>query len=128
MKVNITAESKRIITLEEAAAARQIVRDMKQDESSPKEYLKYAAGLYGYVEEIITATAEIAKNARTWNAYSDSSGQIDIWIDGLARIIPDGESCRAYIEIGAYLSDIWSLSSDNREEIKARTYAVMFKH
>ncbi len=46
MKVSITKESKKVLTLEEAQAARQIILDRKEDEWSVTEYAEIAVLRY----------------------------------------------------------------------------------
>lgn len=113
MNVTMNKESKRIITLEEAPAARRIISDMKEDESTVAEYAKYAvnAACKGCCQEIFKATATIAKNRRINDQYFEGSKDLDVWIDAIAQTSDE------FCVIGAYLSDIWSLSGDDREQV-----------
>ncbi len=80
MKVSITKESQKVLTLEEAQAARQIILDRKEDEWSVTEYVEMAINaICGYSDrcvEVLKATAEINKNRRAWNVYSENSGTL----------------------------------------------------
>ena len=121
MKVTMSADSKRIITLEEAPIARAIIANLKEDESTAAEYIRYAINAAcGHCEEVYKATATIAKNCRAWNSIIENSADIDVWIDATART-SDG-----FCIIGAYLTDIWSLSGDNAKEMANHMYTRIF--
>ena len=126
MKVRFEKESKKYITLEEAPIARQIIADMKEDECTVEEYAEIAirAAYNGKAWNIDTmrATAGISKNNRAWNAYSNNSGHLDIWIEATAYVNND-----EFIMIGVYLSDIWQISGENQQEMAARMYIRKFK-
>lgn len=119
MKVSITKQSKKVITLAEAPIARRIIEEMKDDEMSVSEYAEIAARVAGGngEYEILRASAEIAKNARAFNLYGEDTGNLDIWLNFYAF-----NSYKGFFEIGAYLSDIWAIGADNTEEIKSHMY------
>lgn len=125
MKVTILKEDKRYITLEDAPVVHQIIADMKEDESTAADYAKYAIDaaydLRAYGIEVLKASAKIAKNARAWNAYNDHSETLDIWINATAYV-----NGNEFIIIGAYLSDIWQITCDNRKEIASHMYIRKF--
>jgi hypothetical protein len=118
MKVAMTAEAKRFITLEEAPIARQMIKDMKEDDGL-KEYAEMAARVAGGNDsyEILKVSAEIAKNNRVYNSYSEDSKNLDIWLKAYAF-----NAYKGFYEIGIYLSDVWSITGDNSEEIRSRMY------
>ena len=68
MKVALLKEDKKYITLADAPVVREIITDMKEDESTPADYAKYAIdaayNLKAYGVEVLKASAKIAKNAR----------------------------------------------------------------
>ena len=108
MKVTISAESKRVVTMEEMKMAKEIVQAMKEDELTAAEYARFAVVALGDgCEKVYEATAEIAKNCRAWDTYGEGSGTLDIWIEATAR------TWNGFVEIGAYLTDIWNISGDN---------------
>lgn len=110
MKVTITTESKKILTIDELPVAKEIVKAMKEDDMSVAEYAAIAVRAFGDgCEKVYEANAEIAKNARIWNAYSDDSQKLDIWITATAK------TWNGFIEIGAYLTDIWNISGENHQ-------------
>ena len=121
MKVTITKRAKEVITMAEAAEAKRIVNDMKEDCSTPSEYLSSAASLaFGQsVDRVIEASAEISRNSRVFNSYSENSGCLDIWIEGLVEI-----DVFTIAKIGAYLTDIWSICGD--PEINATIKSNMY--
>ena len=125
MKVQLTQEYKKYITVAEMPTVREIIGDMKEDSSTVEEYAEmaiqaaYDGRAYGI--EVMKASAKISKNCRVWNAYNDHSETLDIWIEATAYV-----NCNEFIMIGAYLSDIWQISSDNRKEIASNMYIRRF--
>ena len=107
MKVKLEKDYRRLYTLEDHDCAKAVINSLKEDESPVTDWLDYAVGEWqkqhgGYAYyEIIRADARTAKNCRVWNAYGDDTGNMDVWIKGIAK------SYDSIIEIGAYLSDIF---------------------
>ena len=130
MKVRLEKEDKKYITLAQAPLVREIIADMKEDESTVAEYAEMAikASYYSnyYVDvEVLKASAKISKNARAWNLYNDHSEDLDIWIEATAYVsLSDSYEC---IMIGTYLSDIWHITEDNKKEIASYMYIRRFK-
>ena len=128
MKVSITNESKKVITMAEIGAARAIVRDMADDASTVKDVAASAVNcimraVYGIgagCVDVLRCSAEIASNCRIWDYFSDGSGYLDVWINGVA------ETSEGFCKFGAYLSDIWSIGGENNKEIAARMYYRLF--
>lgn len=119
MKVRITQEAKKWLTLAQAPVARQIVMDMKESEESAADILMSAANGYrrsfddrgkrcelGWPTRVLEAKAEICGNQRVYNYFSEGSGTLDVWVSGYV-LFDFG-----LLEIHAYLSDIWSLGPD----------------
>ena len=121
MKVRITQEAKKWLTLAQAPVARQIVMDMKESEESAADILMSAANGYrrsfddcdcgkrcelGWPKRVMEAKAEICGNQRVWDYFSEGSGTLDVWVSGYV-LFDFG-----VLEIHAYLSDIWSLGPD----------------
>ena len=119
MKVSISKQSQKVISIEEAPAAKRIVKEMKDDEMSVAEYAEIAARVAGGNSkyEILKASAEIAKNARVYNRYGEDTNDLDIWIDFYAF-----NEYKGFFEVGVYLSDIWDICDSNAEEIKSHMY------
>ena len=135
MKVQITTDAKKWLTLAEAPIARQIVMEMKADETSAADWLKMAANAYtavshecpawklpdiGWPEKVLEASAEIAGNQRVNDIWQES-GRLDIWIKGAVKFT------RGYLEIGSYYTDIISLGSDEaRDNLVRHSYTRAF--
>lgn len=107
MKVNLEKEYRRWYTLEELEQAKTIIAAEKEDEETAKGWAAYAVNeaLKGTGEvsrdEILKAEAHTARNCRAWNLYGEGTGNMDVWINIVAR------TSEGFIECGAYLSDIW---------------------
>ena len=124
MKVNITKKTKEAIYASQLDAAKTVVACCKEEEeTTPKWYAEMAAALL--LDEnyptIYTAEAYVMPNCRVWNQYGEETGNLDVWIDFTAK------SWETFIEGGCYLSDLWSLCSDNREEVKSHMYCLRYE-
>ena len=128
MKVKITADSKKFLTLEEAPKAREIIAEMKEYEESAGDVIRTAAACWLWnadrgtitdsVQEVLHAEAEIAGNSRVWDRYGDGTGRLDVWVSGTV------ETFDGFLKIGCYLSDVWELGTDEvNREFPRRTYA-----
>lgn len=127
LKLVFSKEYKREFTVAEYEIATRLKREY-EDETPAAEYLKDAANLFGYAGEVIRARAEISKNIRTYNAFGDYTETLDIWITGLVYMVDYGPDNRAaYLELGAYLTDIWNIAANNHDEVKQHMYARAFK-
>lgn len=122
MKVNITADSKRLITLSDMPAVKAMIAELKEDNA--KDYLNILANAFN------TATpkeysAEISKNGRIYNRYSDNSADFDVWVTAtLPETVENGKW--VIYKVGCYLSDIWEINAENKEEIKKYMYIRKF--
>ena len=130
MKVTLEKGYKDVYTVSDVERARRVIEAEREDEETPAGWLEYAArealrnSMYdsGYVERVIEATARTARNSRAWNAYGEGTENMDVWVGGIAKV-RTGKGDDAYIEVGAYLSDIWLTGSvDYREHIYSRLY------
>ena len=125
MKVMLTAEMKKVITIAEMPAVNKVIAYMKTEECTAKDYAEMAARVAsgcGLVK-IIESNAEIACNARVWDAISENTAQYYVWINFTA-IIDDGFD--GIIMGGAYVSDLWRLANDNVEEIRSQMFIRRF--
>ena len=137
MKVQITAEAKKWLTLAEAPIARKMVMDMKDPENgceSAAELAMRAARAYrshfenhgqkcemGYPVRVLEAKAEIAGNQRVRDYYTENSGRLDVWVSGMVLF-----DC-GVLKIGSYLSDIWALGPDEAaDNLVAHSYIREF--
>ena len=123
MKVQFTADMKRIVTVAEMPAVRKVIEYEKDDEWTAKEWAKMAAEIVcpRSSVKVLEASAEIAKNCRVWDTYADGSADFDVWIRFTAFA---GDS---FVMGGAYLSDLWAASADNREETVKHMYVRRFE-
>lgn len=106
MKIKMHKEYKKIFTICDVERAKEIINELKDDGMTTKEWAEMAVreaikDKDDFFERIIEATAETAKNCRTWNAYNNDSCDIDVWIEATA------ETAFGFVKIGAYLTDIW---------------------
>ena len=110
MKVAMMEDWKKILTVSQYEAAKAVIAYEKvEDSNKPSDWLEYAAREYlngtdQCVSRVVEARAEIALNGRVWNVF-EGAGSVDVWVSGLVRT-SDG-----YLEVGAYLSDIWQTGS-----------------
>ena len=126
MKVNLTAEMKKFITVAEMPAVKKVMQYEKEnDEWTVQEWAKMAARLVfdDAVAMIIEAKARIAKNQRVWDAFDEETRDIDVWIEFTAF----SEYRSSFIIAGVYLTDLWQLTKDNADEIKSHMYIRRFE-
>lgn len=126
MKVQFK-EAKKYVTVAEMPAVRMMIEDFKNDESSVKEYAEMAvrAIAKNNIVTVLDANAEIAKNDRVWNRYTDDSGHLDVWITFTAMVGTIGLD--GFVMGGAYLSDIWELSGWDDSELVSHMYVRRFQ-
>lgn len=105
MKVKLEENYRRNYTLEDFDRAKKVIAFEKDDPDTASGWAVYAVNevqeQFGWCDEVLRATASTYKNVDAWNAYGDGSGNMDIWIEGIAK------TTKGYLEFGAYLSDIW---------------------
>lgn len=126
MKVNLTAEMKKFITVAEMPAVKKVMQYEKEnDEWTVQEWAKMAARLVfdDNGAKVIEATARIAKNQRVWDTFDEETRDIDVWIEFTAF----SEYRSSFIIAGVYLTDLWQLTTDNADEIKSHMYIRQFK-
>ena len=126
MKVNLTAERKKFITVAEMPAVKKVMQYEKEnDEWTVQEWAKMAARLVfdDNGAKVIEATARIAKNQRVWDAFDEETRDIDVWIEFTAF----SEYRSSFIIAGVYLTDLWQLTKDNADEIKSHMYIRRFE-
>ena len=125
MKIQFTADMKRIVTVAEMPAVRKVIEYEKDDAWTAKEWAKMAARIVfdANAAIIIEAKARIAKNQRVWGAFDDETRDIDVWIEFTAF----SEYRSSFIIAGVYLTDLWQLTADNADEIKSHMYIRQFK-
>lgn len=111
MKVKLTKEAKRYITIAEMPDVRRIQEDLKID-GALNEYVEMA--VYAIVKspivKLFNAEASIARNCRVNNYFTETSGMLDVWIT--AQVLVYG----AFLDIGFYLTDVWSIGPEGSQE------------
>jgi hypothetical protein len=115
MKIKLTDDMKRVITIDKLEAI-QVVNNGMKEQKNLKWEAEQALALATknlVTAEILKVDAEIALNHRVWNYYGEGSADVDVWMTLVAYSPVFG--C---YDIRCYLSDIWSLGSENRDEIK----------
>lgn len=127
MKISITKESKKVITIEEAQIAQKIIEGEKESTMTVAEAAEMAVNAAAILHNedrccrVLEATAQISKNIHVWNFYHDDSRHLDVWVEATAQ------TENGFCIIGAYLSDIYQIASDNREEIARHMFVRWFK-
>lgn len=131
MRVKLEKEYKRLYTLEQLDQARAVIQSEKENddftvvqwaEMAVHEALKGTGVNAQDWQEgwILQAEATTARNGRAWNQYGEGTGDMDVWIDAVART---GEG---FVEVGAYLSDIWQTGgTDYRQHMYIKRYRLM---
>ena len=125
MKIAITAEAKKYITVSEMPAVRKVIEYLKDDEWTVKDYAERAARIASdnNIVRVLECSAEIAGNCRVWDRFDNGSAQYDVWINFTA-IINGGFG--GIIMGGAYVSDIWDATGKNNEEIRGHMFIRKF--
>ena len=123
MKVKITKESRKWMTVYELDYAKDIVEQMNDPCENVNDYARAMGVLAAHdnVVEVIKAEASISGNCRINNAYGEGTGRLDVWIDATVK------SWDAFYEIGFYLTDCWALSVETSEEIRRQMYIKEYK-
>ena len=124
MKINITAETKKIITIAEMPAVHKVIEALKED-ATAKDYAEMAARIASgrNAVKVLEAKAEIAKNCRVDDRICEGSAQFDVWVTFTA-IIEDG--FEGIIMGGAYLTDLWDCSAENADETRDHMFIRKF--
>ena len=126
MKVKIEKEHRRF--LQPAIAEHMIDVMAQEDASRPVDLAEMAIReiLKGTDDSIsrksiLKADAIVARNCRVQDLYFEGSEDHDIWIRATAR------TSEGYIEIGAYVSDIWQIGALEPGELRRRAWVQYFR-
>lgn len=125
MKVTITADMKKVITIADMPAVNKVIAAVKENTCTAKEYAEQAARIASGNNnvKVLEASAEIAGNCRIYDWYDNGSEHFDIWINFTA-IIDNGFG--GIIMGGAYVTDINASTGDNYEELRSHMYIRKF--
>ena len=108
MKVTFEENYKNLYSVNEVEAAKIVIKyERENDSESAKDWAEYAVkealkDRDDHLDRVLEATAETCRRCGWENNYGEGSGCMDVWIKAIARTF------RGYIEVGAYLSDIWN--------------------
>ena len=126
MKVKIRKEDRRF--LQEHIAEHMIDCLAQEDASKPADMAEMAIreilkGTDDSVsrESILSAKARVALNCRIQDLYFEGSEDYDVWIEATAR------TAEGFIEVGAYLSDIWQIGALEAGELRRRAWVQYFR-
>lgn len=131
LKVSMPDYYKRVFTLDDLESCKVVLSSILSGFDSGKldlssevvSALSLASGAWATADSVYDVRVEYAKNGRLpWDHHGDGTGIMDLWIEARGLV----EFSGFYI-IGFYLSDIWSLGADNRDEVKSRMYIREFK-
>lgn len=129
MKVRLEKNYRKQYTLEQVDQARAVIQfERENDDFTIIQWAEMAAleaakrsgvcvtdWMDGW---ILKADAITARNGRAWDLYGDGTGDMDVWIDAVVRT---GEG---FLEVGAYLSDIWQTgATDYSQYMYIKRYA-----
>lgn len=125
MKISITAEAKKVITVAEMPAVHKAIEAMKEDTCTAKDYAELAARIASSrnAVKVLEAKAEIAKNCRVYDRICEGSAQLDVWVTFTA-IIEDG--FEGIIMGGTYLTDLWDYSAESADETRDHMFIRKF--
>lgn len=123
MKVTMPKNWKKWMTVHEAEKAREIIRDFKEimDIMSDIQAAARVASRTNDEFEILKWSAEIAGNDRINDYHCAESGRLDVWVETYAF-----NSYSGFYSIGFYLTDIWALTGENREEIREHMFILEY--
>lgn len=107
MKVSIPFTMRGVLTVAEMPIAKDIIKNMREDNNFDQYALSAARVASGENDNfvILNQTAQIAKNDRVQDYYSDNSGNLDIWLEFLAFSYFSG----CYL-VGVYLSTVYQIT------------------
>lgn len=126
MKVKIRKDDRRF--LQEHIAEHMVDVMAQEDASKPaevaemaiREILKGTGDLVSR-KPILKAEARVALNCRIQDLYFEGSEDYDVWVEATAR------TAYGFIEIGAYLSDIWQIGALEPGELRRRAWVQYFR-
>lgn len=107
MKVKLEKDYRKNYTVDDYYRAKKVIAYEKEnDEDTAKGWAEYAINealksKNDYIVEILKADATTARNCRAFDMYGEGTDNMDVWIEATAK------TDFGFIEVGAYLSDIW---------------------
>lgn len=125
VKIRLTENSKRIINMIEKPIVDEMIKAIQHDGTDESIGDPYMLGIamsciitkYGCNWNFYDIQAEIAKNRRIYNYYTENSADFDVWISFKAF-----DEYAGFFIVHCYLSDIFSVSDENKSEIRQHMY------
>lgn len=124
VKIRLTENSKRIINMMEKPIVDEMIQAIQNDHTDECISDPYMLGIamscitsYNGDWKFYDIQAEIAKNRRIYNYYTENSADFDVWISFKAF-----DEYSGFYIVHCYLSDIFSVSSENKSEIRQHMY------
>lgn len=126
MKVNLTAEMKKFITVAEMPAVKKVMRCANEDECTLTDLARVAARLVfdDNAAMIIECKSEDCQRISAFGTLS--TRRRETLTCGL-NLSAFSEYRSSFIIAGVYLTDLWQLTTDNADEIKSHMYIRQFK-
>ena len=130
LKVSMPDNYRRIFTLDDIDSCKAVLSsilagydDGKLDLSSEVvSALSLASDSWASADGVYEVSVEYAKNGRlAWDHHGDGTGIMDLWVKVKGFVGYSG-----FYMVEFYLSDIWSLGGDNRDEVKSHMYIRKF--
>lgn len=124
VKIRLTENSKRIINMMEKPIVDEMIKTIQRDGTDGSIGDPFMLGIamscitsYNGDWKFYDIEAEIAKNRRIYNYYTENSADFDIWISFKAF-----DEYSGFYIVHCYLSDIFSVSEENKQEIRKQMY------
>lgn len=123
MKITLPENYKRFLTIADMENLREIRQQMKEEnlEELAQMAARVASGS-NYEFEILKSSAEIAKNSRIYNAFTENSAELDVWIEIYAYNRHEG-----FFDLGVYITDLWQVDGYNNDEIRSHMFLKEFR-
>lgn len=118
MKISFPENYKTFFTLEDVDNCNTI---KKSDSKPTSDDVLILARAFAHDADILKTSAEFAKNSRAYDVFGQS-GNMDIWIT--VHFFSEFEN--TFYIIGAYISDVWTISTNYMEELKPHMYIRTF--
>lgn len=128
MKVEISKNTERSIYLYQLEEAKEIASQFEDEEQSAsledavKSAISIATDISSACFEVLKAEAEIMPNGRICNKYTDTSENLDVYLNIYAF-----DDYYGFYNIHCYLSDIWESTGDNSEELRKYMYIEKYE-
>ena len=120
-KIRLTDNSKKLISMLEIDDVKAMIQELQNQELETDIFnlIPVAMGcIKNSTWSYYDVTMEICRNARVpYNYYTGNSAYYDVWVNFKAFNDFDG-----FYVVGICLSDIYSISEDNKQEIRQHMY------